>query len=91
MLLYSEIKFTKFYSVAFALRRIVFISIPIIFSDPMIQVIVFMIFHTLYLLTYISVNPHIDRIRTYVEIFNEIMLMLFMYHLAGWNGLIADL
>ena len=84
-------KFAKFYSVAFALRRIAFISIPFLFSQPMMQVMVFMIFHSLYLVAYVSVNPHVDTKRTYVEVFNEVALMFFMYHLAGWNGLIADL
>ena len=82
---------TKFYSVAFAIRRMVFISIPFLFSQPMMQILVFMLFHTLYLMAYVSVNPHTVSKRTYIEIFNEVVLMIFMYHLAGWNGLIADL
>lgn len=58
--LYSDValyrsKWGKYYSIAFALRRIVFISIPIVFAEPMIQVIVFMLFHSLYLLTYVGV------------------------------------
>ena len=57
----------------------------------MIQVIVFMLFHSLYLLAYVGTRPHTDSKRTGVEIFNEIVLMIFMYHLAGWNGLISDL
>jgi hypothetical protein len=57
----------------------------------MMQVIIFMVLHSLYLMTYIEFNPHVDSKRTYVEIFNEIVLMILMYHLAGWNGLIADL
>lgn len=94
--LYSDVglfrsKFGKFYSIAFAFRRIMFMAIPIMFSDPMIQVMVFMIFHTFYLAAYVSVRPHLDSMRTCVEIFNEIVLMIFMYHMAGWNGLIADL
>jgi hypothetical protein len=94
--LYSDValyrsKWGKYYSIAFALRRIVFISIPIVFSEPMIQVIVFMLFHSLYLLTYVGVKPHVDCKRTGLEIFNEIILMVFMYHMAGWNGLISDL
>lgn len=83
--------FSKYYSIGFALRRIVFMAIPIMFKDPMMQVMVFMIFHTIYLATYVSVKPHVDCKRTCLEIFNEIILMVFMYHLAGWNGLIADL
>jgi len=94
--LYSDValfrnKFSKFYSIAFALRRIVFISIPVMFSDPMIQIVVFMIFHSLYLAAYVGVKPHVDCKRAGVEVFNEVILMVFMYHLAGWNGLIADL
>ena len=57
-------KWAKFYSVAFALRRIVFIAIPFMLSAPMLQVIVFIIFHSLYLAAYISVNPHTDTKRT---------------------------
>lgn len=51
----------------------------------------FMIFHSLYLAVYVGVNPHQDSKRACVEVFNEIVLMIFMYHLAGWNGLISDL
>jgi hypothetical protein len=83
--------YSKFYSTVFALRRIVFMAVPIMFSEPMMQVMVFMAFHTVYLATYVSVKPHVDTKRTCLEIFNEIILMVFMYHLAGWNGLIADL
>ena len=50
-----------------------------------------MIFHSLYLIAYTSIQPHTDSKRTAIEIFNEIVLMIFMYHLAGWNGLILDL
>jgi hypothetical protein len=82
--------YVKFYSIAFALRRILFISIPIMFAEPMMQILVFMLIHTLYLVAYVSVNPHTDQRRTCVEIFNEICLMILMYHLAGYNGLIAD-
>jgi len=84
-------RWAKFYSIAFALRRIVFIAIPFMFDAPMLQVIVFILFHSLYLAAYINVNPHIDTKRTYIEIFNEFVLLVFMYHLAGWSGLIADL
>lgn len=84
-------RWAKFYSVAFALRRIIFIAIPFVFEAPMLQVIVLILFHSLYLAAYISVNPHTDTKRTYIEIFNEFVLLVFMYHLAGWSGLIADL
>lgn len=60
------------------------------FAEPMMQVMWFMLFHTIYMITYVAVNPHIDRKRTLVEIFNEMSLMVAMYHLAGWNGLIED-
>jgi len=94
--LYSDValyrsKYSKFYSIAFALRRMMFMAIPILFNEPMIQVMVFMLFHTFYLAAYVSVKPHVDCKRTGVEVFNEIVLMVFMYHLAGWNGLVADL
>jgi len=82
--------FAKYYSIAFALRRIAYISIPMMFAEPMMQVIVFMFVHSLYLISYLAVKPHQDYKRTCVEAFNEMSLMVFMYHMAGWNGLIAD-
>jgi len=60
------------------------------FAEPMMQIMWFMLFHTIYMIAYVAVNPHIDRKRTLVEIFNEMALMVAMYHLAGWNGLIDD-
>jgi hypothetical protein len=87
----SRSNLSKYYSVAFAIRRIVFISIPVIFSDPMIQVMSFMLFHSLYVVTYAGIQPHTDSKRTSMEIFNEVILMIFLYHMAGWNGLILDL
>ena len=83
-------RFAKYYSIAFAIRRILFISIPIMFSEPMMQIMVFMLLHTLYTVGYVAVNPHQDTKRSYVEIFNEISLMILMYHFAAFNGLIAD-
>jgi hypothetical protein len=83
-------RYAKYYSIAFTIRRIIFIAIPMMFAEPMMQVMWFMLFHTIYMITYVAVNPHIDRKRTLVEIFNEMMLMVAMYHLAGWNGLIED-
>jgi len=95
--LYSEAAlyrnpFAKFYSVAFAVRRIMFIAIPIMFrKHPFVQVAAFILIHTLYLVAYLSVNPHIDAKRSSIEVFNEVCLMFFMYHMAGWTGLIVDL
>ena len=83
-------KYAKYYTIAFTIRRIFFISIPMMFAEPLMQIMWFMLFHTMYMITYVAVNPHIDRKRTLVEIFNEMCLMVAMYHLAGWNGLIAD-
>jgi hypothetical protein len=83
-------KYAKYYTIAFTIRRIFFIAIPMMFAEPMMQVMWFMLFHTIYMIAYVAVNPHIDRKRTLVEIFNEMALMVAMYHLAGWNGLIAD-
>jgi len=83
-------KYAKYYTIAFTIRRIFFIAIPMMFAEPMMQVMWFMLFHTIYMIAYVAVNPHIDNKRTLVEIFNEMALMVAMYHLAGWNGLIAD-
>jgi len=83
-------EFTKYYTIAFALRRIAYISIPMMFAEPMMQVIVFMFIHSLYMISYVAVNPHQDYKRACVETLNEMSLMVFMYHMAGWNGLIAD-
>lgn len=83
-------KFAKYYAIAFSVRRIFFIAIPMMFAEPMMQIMWFMLLHTIYMIAYVAVNPHIDSKRAYVEIFNEMSLMICMYHLAGWNGLIAD-
>lgn len=83
-------RFVKYYTIAFSIRRVFFIAIPLMWAEPMMQIMWFMLFHTIYMVLYVAVDPHIDRKRTLVEIFNEMCLMVCMYHLAGWNGLIAD-
>ena len=80
----------RYYSVVFAVRRIVFIAIPVLFDEPLLQIMIFMVFHTCYLMAYVGTNPHTDFKRTCVEVLNEVALMMTMYHLAGWSGMIGD-
>jgi len=82
----------KFYSVAFAVRRIIFIALPVMLrGQPFMQVAAFILVHTLYLIAYLAVKPHADAKRSCLELFNEVCLMFFLYHMAGWSGLIVDL
>ena len=46
-------------------------------------------FSTLYIMWYINVQPHVTRERKYLEIFNEIMIIMCTYHMvlfSQFNG-----
>jgi len=69
--------YTKYFYVVFAMRRFVFVAIPtLIAAYPWLQIQLLVQFNLLYVCLYIHFLPHLGRIRTIIEIFNEVFLML---------------
>jgi len=81
---------TKYYLPISMLRRILFVMIPSIFyAYPFMQLQVFLIMNTFYLFWYGATRPHIDRKRIGTELFNEFMIMIFVYHLMIYTDFVT--
>jgi hypothetical protein len=81
---------TKYYLPISMLRRIVFVVIPTVFyAYPFMQLQVFLVMNTCYLVWYGASRPHIDRKRIIIELFNEFMIMIFCYHLMIYTDFVT--
>jgi hypothetical protein len=81
---------TKYYLPISMLRRILFVMIPSIFyAYPFMQLQVFLIMNTFYLFWYGATRPHIDRKRIGTELFNEFMILIFVYHLMIYTDFVT--
>lgn len=63
------------------MRKVLFISIPIIFPVNL-QVPLLLLMHTIYIEFYGYQRPHIRYSQFFVELSNEIAFMLVCYHMA---------
>ena len=76
-------KYSKFYWPISLFRRIIFIAIPTLFYDyPFLQLMSLIFFCSTYIITYAGIRPHWDKKRTRLEIYNEVMIMFFNYHMV---------
>jgi len=83
-------KSTKYYMPISMLRRVLFVMIPSLFYQyPFLQLQSFLVMNTIYLLWYGASRPHIDRKRIAVELFNESMIMIFVYHLMIYTDFVT--
>lgn len=81
---------TKYYMPISMLRRILFVMIPSIFYQyPFLQLQVFLVMNTCYLFWYGASRPHIDKKRIAIELFNESMIMIFVYHLMVYTDFVT--
>lgn len=81
---------TKYYLPISMLRRILFVMIPSIFYHyPFMQLQAFLVMNTCYLFWYGAARPHIDRKRIGTELFNEFMIMVFVYHLMIFTDFVT--
>jgi len=81
---------TKYYLPISMLRRILFVMIPSVFAQyPFLQLQVFLVMNTCYLFWYGASRPHIDKKRIAVELFNESMIMIFVYHLMIYTDFVT--
>lgn len=75
----------------FLLRRLTFVCLPIVFDGHewhQIQTLIFVnLFFTMY---YYNVQPHTERSRRLVEMFNEFMIVILSYHLMTFTHFLND-
>ena len=76
-------KLSKFYWPISLFRRIIFIAIPTMFHDyPFMQLMSLIFFCSIYIISYAGIRPHWDNKRVRLEIYNEVMIMFFNYHMV---------
>jgi hypothetical protein len=75
-------RWNKYFFVAFFVRRFVFVAIPVLVQGyPWLRIQLLLATNTIYVSLYMHFRPHIGKVRTQIEIFNEIMMMMVQYHL----------
>ena len=94
--MYEEIhnyksKQSKYYIVISKLRRMGFAFIPAIFYKyDYMKVQMLCLLSIAYIIWYAGVKPHIWKRRYRMEIFNEIMIMVFNYHMILFTDFCYD-
>lgn len=90
--LYSDIRLkgrydmNLMYYTLFLLRRIVFVAIPtFLYKFPFYQIQVLMFLTSCYILFYAGAQPHIESRRRQMEVFNEWMVLVMIYHLVSFS------
>jgi len=73
---------SKFYWPVSLFRKIIFVSAPTIFYNyPFAQLMMLIFLSTFYILFYAGIRPHWDNNRYHLEVYNEVMIMMFNYHM----------
>jgi hypothetical protein len=82
---------TIVYQPLFLLRRIMFVAIPCtLVGHPSIQIQLYSLFTSLYIIFVINIDPHVERIKRQVEIFNEFVILIVGYHLFTFTNFVRD-
>lgn len=72
----------KYYYPIFMLRRFIFVLIPTIFGSLTVIQLQFLLFlSSIYVIWYGTISPYETKRGTYIEMFNEVMLLILFYHL----------
>jgi hypothetical protein len=72
----------KYYLPISMMRRVLFVLFPaIVYNYPFMQLQFFLLVSIFYLIWYGGVKPHIEKRRVRIELFNEFMVSVFIYHL----------
>jgi hypothetical protein len=89
---YTDIKLNRrrdvhlAYYTIFLIRRIIFVSIPTFFyMFPFYQVQILIFLTSLYIIFYAGSKPHIYKSRRWIEVFNEVWIMMMNYHLIAFS------
>lgn len=93
--LYAEIRIRKddpdrdwniAYYPTFLFRRIMFVAFPtFLWVFPYFQIQCLLMFTSLYILFYAGTRPHNSKERHYIEVFNEVLIMIACYHLVCFS------
>lgn len=82
----SRNKWAKYYYPIFMLRRLVFVMIVMFIPfDSCIQMQSLIFSSSLYIIWYVGVWPHLEKLEVYLEIFNEVLMQLIFYHLMVFS------
>jgi hypothetical protein len=94
---YADIKLTRrmdshlAYYTIFLIRRIIFVSIPtFMYKYPFYQVQILIFLTSLYIIFYAGSKPHIYKSRRWIEVFNEVWVMMMNYHLIIFTDFVRD-
>jgi len=70
----------------FLIRRIMFVAFPtFLWVFPYFQIQCLIMFTSLYIIFYAGTKPHNSRDRRYMEVFNEVLIMIACYHLICFS------
>jgi len=82
-------RFTIVYQPLFLFRRILFVAIPCtLVGYASIQIQLYSLFTSFYIIFIINIDPHIERIKRRVEIFNEFVILIVGYHLFTFTNFV---
>lgn len=80
-----------YYWPMFMLRRVMFVTVPILmFAFPILQLQFLCFFTSLYIIVVVYIRPHTDNNVLRLEIFNEVMLMMSCYHMFCFTEFNVD-
>jgi len=73
-------KWTIYFWPIFMWRKYIYIMIPCVFINyPNFQIQFIILTHSIYVIWYTNIRPHIEKSKYYLEIFNEVMIMIMLY------------
>ena len=82
----SRNKWAKYYYPIFMVRRLVFVIIVMFIPfDSCLQMQALIFSSSLYIIWYVGVWPHQEKLEIYLEVINEVLLQLLFYHLMVFS------
>ena len=76
-----------YYKVIFIAKRLLFVLIPTeLIKDPAIQLQVLMAVNLVYFSCYLHLFPHLTKLRRTLEVTNEVLMMLVLYHYVTFSS-----
>ena len=89
--MYKDIKLTEnnqiYYFPVFLVRRLLYAFIPVLLSRyPYMKLHIFSLFSLFYIIFYASTNPHDTEKRFRIELTNEALLMVIVYHFLSFRN-----
>jgi hypothetical protein len=83
---FSRNKWAKYYYPIFMVRRLLFVFIVMFIPfDSCLQMQALIFMSILYIIWYVGVWPHLERVEACLEVFNEVLMQLLFYHLMVFS------